>query len=183
VPGAQQNRHAAGLAFRAFSPVPAEIGAPPAGIVIALSLRSQRVASPGSGRPGYWRFVMKIPLRSAFVVALFTLVGASAAHAQMTDPMKFTTTFSFSAGKVNFAPGTYVARPLDGDPSVVCIQNEHGGKTAMVSGVGDRPRHEPAMSEVTFVREGSRLVLKSLWDGSDSEGLNVLPSVKPVNAN
>jgi hypothetical protein len=39
------------------------------------------------------------------------------------------------------------------------------------------------MSEVTFVREGSRLVLKSLWDGSDSEGLDVLPAAKPVTAN
>jgi hypothetical protein len=126
---------------------------------------------------------MKIPLRSAFVVALFTLVGASTAHAQLTDQMKFTTTFSFVAGRVNFAPGTYVARPLDDDPSVVYIQNEHGGKTAVLTGVGERPRHEPAMSEVTFVREGSRLVLKSLWDGSDSEGLDVLPAAKPVTAN
>jgi hypothetical protein len=125
---------------------------------------------------------MKTPLRVALAVTLFAIAAPAAARAQMVEPMKFTTPFGFTAGKTHFGAGTYVARPLDGDPTVVCIQNEHGGPTAMVVGIGDRPNRDPVRSEVRFVREGSGLVLKSLWDASSGEGVEV-PARAPANAN
>jgi hypothetical protein len=129
-----------------------------------------------------WEVIMKMLFRSTFAIVLFSIIAPAVAHAQMIEPMKFTTTFSFVAGRTHFAPGTYVARPLDGDSSVVCVQAEHGGKTALLVGVGERPRRDPAMSEVKFVREGSQLVLKSLWDESDGEGLNIIPTIPHGNA-
>jgi hypothetical protein len=126
---------------------------------------------------------MKKLFRSTFAIALFSVLAPAAAHAQMIEPIKFTTTFAFVAGHTNFAPGAYIARPLDGDPSVVCVQAEHGGKTALLVGIGERPRHDPAQSQVTFKREGSQLVLKSVWDESDGEGVDILPTISHVNAN
>jgi hypothetical protein len=127
--------------------------------------------------------IMKISFRSTFAIALLTMLAPAAASAQMTEPMKFTTTFPFKAGRVNFAPGTYMARPLDGDSSVICIQPEHGGKTALLVGIGESPRKDPAKSEVTFKREGSQLVLKSLWDESDGQGVDIITVRAHVNAN
>ena len=101
----------------------------------------------------------------------------------MIEPMKFTTSFPFTAGKTHFAAGAYVARPLDGDPSVVCIQNEHGGPTALLVGIGESPKRDPQRSQVTFVREDGRLVLTSVWDESSGEGLDMPLRPAAVNAN
>ena len=127
---------------------------------------------------------MKSRFRLFLTVAILSIGAPSVALAQMVDPMKFTTSFAFTVGHTNFRPGSYTARPLDGDPSIICIQADHGGPAAFVVGMPEAtPRHEPPTSEVTFVREGNRLVLKSLWDNLSSEGLDVLPTVTPVNAN
>jgi hypothetical protein len=125
---------------------------------------------------------MKIPLRSALVITALSALAPSAARAQMIEPMRFTTTFPFVAGHTNFEPGTYLASPVDS--AVVRIQGVHGGPSALLIGIGEIPRHDPAKSEVTFVREGSRMVLKSLWDEGDQEGLDVQPKiVVTANAN
>jgi hypothetical protein len=96
--------------------------------------------------------------------------------------MTFTTTFAFTVGRVDFEPGTYVVRPIDDQPNMVCVQGKHGGPAAIVMGVAENPRHKSQVSRVTFVREGNRLVMKSLWEGPESEGLDILPSVVTVNA-
>ncbi len=126
---------------------------------------------------------MRTPLRFALVATLFAIAAPAVALAQVIEPMTFTTTFGFVAGKTHFSAGTYVARPLDGDPSVVSIQNEHGGPTALLVGIGETPKRDPAKSEVTFVRESRNLVLTSLWDESSGEGLEVakMPVVVPAN--
>jgi hypothetical protein len=126
---------------------------------------------------------MKAPFRLALAISILSIIAPAAALAQMTEPMKFTTSFPFTVGRTNFAPGTYTARPLEGDPSVICIQGEHGGRAAIVIGVAEGPRNEPPTNEVTFVREGQRLVLKSLWDNSMSEGLDIMPAVTSAHAN
>ena len=126
---------------------------------------------------------MKTPLRFALAVTVFAIAAPAIAAAQMIEPMKFTTTFGFTAGKTHFAPGTYVARPLDGEPTVVCIQNEHGGPTALLIGIGETPKRDPMKSEVSFVRQGNQLVLKSVWDESSGEGVDVAERPAPANAN
>jgi hypothetical protein len=126
---------------------------------------------------------MKTPLRFALAATLFAIAAPAVASAQLIEPMKFTTTFGFTAGKTQFGAGTYLARPLDGDSTVVCIQNEHGGPTALLVGIGDNPRRDPLKSEVTFVREGNRLVLKSIWDESSGEGIEVPERPAAVNTN
>jgi hypothetical protein len=127
--------------------------------------------------------VMKTPLRFAFAISLFAIAAPAIASAQIIEPLKFTTSFGFTAGKTHFGAGTYVARPLDGDPTVVCIQNEHGGPTALLVGIGENPKRDPQKSQVTFVREGDRFVLKSLWDESSSEGVDVPLHPGALNAN
>lgn len=123
---------------------------------------------------------MKTSFHVALAVALVTAALPAVARAQMVEEMKFTTTFAFTAGKTHFSPGTYVARPLDGEPTVVEIQGEHGGPTALLVAIGDMPKHDPQMSGVTFVREGQTLVLKRIWDESSGEGVDV--SAHPVTA-
>jgi len=129
---------------------------------------------------------MKTSLRVALALLVASFAGSSVAFAQLTDTLKFTTTFPFTVGHTNFAAGNYVARPLDGEPAVICIQGEHGGPTAFAIGVGEAPTNEAQKksdkSEATFVREGSQMVLKSLWDGAASEGLDLLPTTAPVSA-
>lgn len=126
---------------------------------------------------------MRTPVRFALIASLFAIGAPAIASAQIIEPMKFTTSFSFTAGKTHFGPGAYVARPLDGDPSVVCIQNEHGGPTALLVGIGETPKRDPLKSEITFVREGGQLVLKSLWDESSGEGVEVPQHTLAANAN
>jgi hypothetical protein len=127
---------------------------------------------------------MKTSFRFALALALVTAALPAVARAQMVEEMKFTTTFAFMAGKTHFSPGTYVARPLDGDPTVVEIKGEHGGPTALLVGLGDIPKRDPQMSGVTFVREGQTLVLKRIWDESSGEGVDVSArSVTPTVAN
>ena len=126
---------------------------------------------------------MKSPLRVTLAAAFLAAAMPAVARAQMVESMKFTTTFAFTAGKTNFAAGTYVARPLDGDSTVVCIQGEHGGPTALLVGIGEIPKHDPLRSGVTFVREGPRFVLKSIWDESSGEGVEVFEPAHAVNTN
>jgi hypothetical protein len=127
--------------------------------------------------------VMKTTLRFALAASLFAVAAPAIASAQIIEPMKFTTSFGFTAGKTHFGAGTYVARPLDGESTVVSIQNEHGGPTALLIGIGETPKHDPQMSQVTFVREGNRLVLKSLWDESSGEGVEMPQRPAAVNTN
>lgn len=126
---------------------------------------------------------MKMFARFALATTLFAVAAPSVALAQMTEPMKFTTTFSFTVGKTNFAPGTYVARPIDGEPSVICVQSTHGGPAAFVVGISDLPRKEPSDNQITFVRQGNRMVLERLWDESFREGLEIVPHTPVTNAN
>jgi hypothetical protein len=128
---------------------------------------------------------MKGLFRFALATSILSIMLPAAAYAQLADSMTFTTSFPFTVGHTNFAAGTYTARPLEGEPSVICIQGAHGGRAAVVIGVPDVPRREPRTSEVSFARENGKMVLKSLWDYSASEGLDVVPTVAPshVNAN
>jgi hypothetical protein len=126
---------------------------------------------------------MRMPLRFTLVASLFAIAAPAIASAQMIEPMKFTTSFGFTAGKTHFGPGSYVARPLDDEPTVVAIQSEHGGPTALLLGIGDTPRRDPQKSQVTFVRQGNQMVLKSVWDESSQEGVDVVQRPATTNAN
>src|SRR5262245_1692955 len=112
----------------------------------------------------------------AVTAALAAVFGASRAQAQVVEPLKFTTTFSFTAGHATFAPGTYTIRPLGDGTDVVEIQKVSGSATKFVivesAGVKN-PDRSP--DEVVFKKQGDNSVLTQISDAAERQGVETMP--------
>jgi hypothetical protein len=111
----------------------------------------------------------------AFTAVLVAVLGASRAQAQIVEPLKFTTTFSFMAGPTLFPAGSYTIRPLGDGTDVVEIANVNGTSTkfftVFAAGVRD-PYRTP--DEVTFTKQGDTYVLSQVWDAAEREGVQTM---------
>jgi hypothetical protein len=114
----------------------------------------------------------------AIVVAgiLAAVVGATRANAQMVEPLRFTTTFAFTAGGATFPAGTYTIRPMDIDPTVLEITNASGTQTKIfiVEPAGSKT-NQKIDDEVVFKRQGDQYTLSQIWDGADQVGVEAMP--------
>ena len=111
------------------------------------------------------------------VVSILTVVlGATRADAQMVEPLRFTTTFAFTAGGETFPAGTYTIRPMDVDPTVIEIANASGTKTKIfvVEPAGAR-LNQKIDDEVVFKKQGDQYTLSQIWDGADHVGVEAMP--------
>ena len=108
-------------------------------------------------------------IRITLGAAAIILTSAGAANAQLTDPVTFTTTFSFVAGGKTMPPGRYTARPMTSDPSILEISNGRRGVLMLTE--NDQPRVQPRQDEVTFVKRGDTYVLQEIWDAASSAGV------------
>ena len=113
---------------------------------------------------------MKTTVRTMMFVTLTALVGATAAHAQVTDKMEFKTAFPFTVGNTKYPAGSFTVRPADEtDPNVLEITN--GTITTLVMVEPELPRPTQAVKdEVVFKKYGNEYVLREIWDGADGTG-------------
>ena len=108
--------------------------------------------------------------------AVMLIAGASSANAQVTEPIKFSTTFPFTVGNRTFQPGNYTVRPLEGQMDVLEISD---GNSAMYFAVNSaNPPSEKRKDQVVFTRHGDVYQLKTIWDSADLSGVTVM-SAKP----
>jgi hypothetical protein len=113
---------------------------------------------------------MKTIVLSLMFASLTTLIGATAASAQMTERMQFKTTFPFTAGNTTYPAGTFSVKPADdADNTVLEISN---GTTTTLLVVQPEELHpnQKVKDEVVFRKYGDRYVLSDIWDASSGTG-------------
>ncbi len=81
---------------------------------------------------------MKTLFRSALVAASMVMATAGSANAQITNAMKFTTTFPFMVGGQSMPAGAYTITPLEIDNSLMELTNGH--TTVLLLTERDRPK-------------------------------------------
>ena len=107
---------------------------------------------------------------------LAAVFGVARADAQMIEPLRFTTTFAFTAGGTTFPAGTYTVRPTEADPTVLEITNVNGSQTKIftVEPAGSRP-DQKIDDEVVFKKQGDQYTLSEIWDGAEQVGVEAMP--------
>lgn len=112
--------------------------------------------------------------RVMLFTAAATVSGVALAHAQVTDPIEFTTTFPFSVGNTRLPAGSYeIRRDVDnGAVYRIDAKNQHIG--ALFEIEPTTMNKAPAKSEVIFKRYGQGYVLKSVWEEGSNEGVQTV---------
>jgi hypothetical protein len=112
-----------------------------------------------------------VTYRVMLFTAAATLSGAALAHAQVSDPVEFTTSFPFTVGNTTMPAGSYEIRRDTDNGSVYRIESskQHIGTLFEVQPASMNT--PPAKTEVVFKRYGSGYVLKSVWEEGSSEGV------------
>jgi hypothetical protein len=120
---------------------------------------------------------MKTLIRSALLAGgLAVAVGVSPASAQIYTGIKFKTTFPFAVGQKMMPAGTYTVRPAeDGNGALLQIQGKDGSALFLGENAGDR-RVDPRQTAVIFDRTGDHYALAEVWDGTDQEGTEAIPT-------
>jgi hypothetical protein len=101
--------------------------------------------------------------------AVVFIAGVSAAHAQVLETMKFSTTFPFTVGHKSFPAGNYTVRPLEGALDVMEISN--GTSTTYFAVNPAEPRQLPTKDQVTFTKHGDEYALTRIWDSAEVSGV------------
>ena len=123
---------------------------------------------------------MRTFVRSALIAVSLTVVGGAAAYAQVTDTMKFTTTFPFTVGHQSMPAGSYTVTPLEIDHSLLEISN--GRQSALLLTERDMPRSPSKQDEVVFTKQGGSYVLHEIWDAATDTGAEAIPPHARQNA-
>jgi hypothetical protein len=110
--------------------------------------------------------------------AVVLIAGASSANAQVTESIKFSTTFPFTVGNKTFQPGNYTVRPLEGQMDVMEISNGHSATYFAVNPAN--PPAAKAKDQVVFTRHGDGYALTTIWDSADLSGVTAIPA-KPAS--
>ena len=123
---------------------------------------------------------MKTLVRTTLIAAGLSIVSAGAVSAQISDTMKFTTTFPFTVEGRTMPAGSYTITPLDLDRSLMEISN---GRTAVLMLTEpDTPKGPPKQDQVIFDRHGDTYVLREIWDASSVTGAEAVePHVKSAH--
>ena len=111
---------------------------------------------------------MKILFRSALVAVGLVIASAGAAHAQITTPIKFTTSFAFMVGQTSMPAGTYRLAPVENEDSLMELSDGHHAVFIMTE--RDYPKVTPRQDEVTFDKHGDTYTLREVWDASALSG-------------
>jgi hypothetical protein len=112
--------------------------------------------------------------RVMLFTAAATLSGAAVAHAQVTDPVEFTTSFPFTVGNTTMPAGSYEIRRDTDNGTVYRIESQKENIGTLFEVEGASMTRPPAKTEVVFKRYGSGYVLKSVWEEGSSEGVETV---------
>ena len=105
------------------------------------------------------------------------MATAGSADAQITNAMKFTTTFPFMVGRQSMPAGAYTITPLEIDNSLMQLTNGH--TTVLLLTERDRPKAAPRQDEVIFAKRGDTYVLREIWDASTLTGAETIEFHSP----
>lgn len=109
---------------------------------------------------------MKNYMKLLLVVVVLLVPLAIDTSAQLAGPVKFQTTFAFTAGNTKFPAGAYEVRPQQSEAGVVEIYSTPGGAHgAMLEVRSSGQKEKPAKGDVIFQRYGDTYVLKTVWEG------------------
>jgi len=102
------------------------------------------------------------------------LIGAAAvntAHAQVTERMRFATSFPFVVGHKEMPAGHYIVSPLD-DNNLSVLRVTNGRDTAFVTVIPEGVKaNEPSDNELTFTHYGNQYYLSEIWDALDDSAV------------
>jgi hypothetical protein len=112
--------------------------------------------------------------RVMLFTAVATLSGAALAHAQVTDPVEFTTSFPFTVGNTTMPAGSYEIRRDTDNGTVYRIESQKKHIGTLFEVEGTSMSKAPQKSEVVFKRYGSGYVLKSVWEEGSTEGVQTV---------
>jgi len=112
--------------------------------------------------------------------ALATVFGAARADAQITETLKFTTTFPFTIGHMSFPAGTYTIRPAELETAVMEISNGLTTKFLPVEPTGER-LNDRSPDEIIFKKQGDTYVLSRVWDAAEHAGVEPVSSASNVD--
>jgi hypothetical protein len=120
---------------------------------------------------------MKTLVRSVMLAGgLALLTGISPASAQIYQEMTFKTTFAFKVGTRMLPAGTYTVAPaFDGSGALLEIRGDRHAALFFGENAG-KPQVDPKQSAVLFNRSGDHYVLTEIWDASEREGSDIIPS-------
>lgn len=106
--------------------------------------------------------------------AVATVSGAGLAHAQVTDPVEFTTSFPFTVGNTTMPAGSYEIRRDTDNGAVYRIQSNKKHIGTLFEVEGTSVTSPPKQTEVIFKRYGNGYVLKSVWEVGSTEGIETV---------
>ena len=118
---------------------------------------------------------MRIFVRSALLAfGSLAILAVGTAQAQVTEPIRFTTSFPFSVGAIMLPAGTYTVRPLDGMIGVMSISN--GRRTAFFDTIDAAVRSTAEVpNEVVFKKADGHYALRTILDSDDEGGVAIPP--------
>lgn len=106
--------------------------------------------------------------------AAATVSSVGLAHAQVTDPIEFTTSFPFTVGNTTMPAGSYEIRRDTDNGTVYRIESPRKHIGALFEVEPTSVTRTPARSEVVFKRYGQGYVLKSVWEEGSNEGVQTV---------
>jgi hypothetical protein len=122
---------------------------------------------------------MKSIVRSSLIAALLVPGLPAIARAQMFEPIRFTTTFSFQAGQRLMPAGTYLLEPFgtgNAGNLFTLSSRENRQVTVMIGdGLGANPDPKANADEVVFAFDhaAGHYVMCQVWDSSEQAGVQV----------
>jgi|SoiMetStandDraft_5_1073268.scaffolds.fasta_scaffold132698_1 hypothetical protein len=122
---------------------------------------------------------MKSIVRSCLIAALLVPGLPAIASAQMFEPIRFTTTFSFQAGQRLMPAGTYLLEPIGSANAgnLFTLENRTSRQVTFMigDGLGASPDPKATADEVVFAFDhaAGHYVLCQVWDSSEQSGVEV----------
>jgi hypothetical protein len=120
---------------------------------------------------------MKSVVRISLALTVFVLSLPAIAHAQLFEPLRFTTSFPFEAGQRFVPAGTYILAPLNGDNggNVFTLSNANTVTFMMGDNLGISPHSKATSDEVIFAFDhaAGRYVMCQVWDSGEQSGIQV----------
>ena len=122
---------------------------------------------------------MKSIVRSSLIAALLVPGLPAIARAQMFEPIRFTTTFSFEAGQRLMPAGTYLLEPFGGGNAgnlFTLSSRDNRQVTVMIAdGLGANPDAKANADEVVFAFDhaAGHYVMCQVWNSSEQAGVQV----------
>lgn len=119
---------------------------------------------------------MKKLLKLAGASALFCLLFAIPAVAQITNAVNFTTTFPFYAGNTKLPAGSYKVTQSPMDNTILLIEGGKGVHSAFIDYTPSQTEKAHPSTLVSFKKYGSTDFLDTIWVQGQRYGMVVDPT-------